>query len=199
MLALLGVISVRHGEGLYAGDLKHGTFTLLTEMAIVFRHPTFQEVVEARRMIEVDTAALAAARRYDEDLRTLREIMHRMARHLDNPRRASIADLEFHIALAQASHNGVLVYLINTMRGLLGLWVHKAFSDRRIEIPEIVREHNAVLAAVEEGDSKAASDLMGRHIDEASRRLFRVIAPNEPLSRYARSLLLSRDGLVEED
>jgi GntR family transcriptional repressor for pyruvate dehydrogenase complex len=167
-------------------------------MAIIFRHPAFKEVVEARRLIEVETAALAATRRSMEDLRTLDEIMQRMSSHLDSPRRASAADLEFHIAMAQASHNGVLVYLINTMRGLLELWVYKAFSDSHIEIPAIIQEHNAVLEAVTKKNTTAASSLMGQHIDEASKRLFRVISPDEPLSQYAKLLLLARDGLDSE-
>jgi DNA-binding GntR family transcriptional regulator len=123
--------------------------------------------LEVRLILEAGIARLAAQRRTDEDITALRRVVAGEAK-ARSPRAAHDLSREFHVALARATHNAEL------LRMLESLWtvdVGRQLLARRVSSPgwqpEDVAEHEAIAAAVADGDGERAADLMRSHIADA--------------------------------
>ena len=122
-------------------------------------------LVEVREILEPEIAALAAIRATDQDLATMREavdVMHNAGPDSD----AFIeADLDFHLALAEAAANPIVLSLIDSIVGLL--------REQRLRIFRIgggpqrgQRHHKRILEAIQLHDSQGARAAMQAHLSQ---------------------------------
>ena len=120
-------------------------------------------LVEVREILEPEIAALAAVRATDQDLATMRDALEVM----DNARRDSDAfieaDLDFHLALAEAAANPIVLSLIDSIVGLL--------REQRLRIFHIgggpergQHHHKLILEAIERHDPQGARAAMQAHL-----------------------------------
>ena len=140
------------------------------------------DILEARHAIEASTAWHAAMRATDADKEKIRLCFE--ATQSEDPDIASQADVRFHLAIAEASHN---VVLLQTMRGFFDL-LHssvKQSRQRMYQVPPVfarlTEQHQAVMEAIVAGDAEAARQAMMGHLgfvhatikrfDEARREL----------------------------
>lgn len=143
-----------------------------------FHAPEFiKSLMEARRIIEPAAVRLAAQRATASDLARIEDAYHRMCASLPHDvAQCSAADLDFHQALLQASHNHVLVRLSSVigaaMRSLFELSVHLGSQHE-----QALHLHGAVLEAVRLRDPEAAVANMESILDSAGHDLTRVEAP----------------------
>jgi GntR family transcriptional repressor for pyruvate dehydrogenase complex len=120
-------------------------------------------LVEVREILEPEIAALAAARADYQDLAALREALDVM----DNAERDSDvfieADLDFHLALAEAAANPIVLSLIDSIVALLREQRSRIF---RVEGgPERgQRYHRSILEAIERHDPQGARAAMQAHL-----------------------------------
>ncbi len=180
-LAFLGAVEPRRGDGVYVGRVDEKVLNRVIEMGLLFQKSKVSEIIEVRRLLETEAARLAACNRTTEDCETLRQSVANMNSNLGNLDPFTALDLEFHIAVSRAGHNSVLGYLINTLRGLLQMWIERAFSSPSIDMEGISVEHEAVCDAIIAGDPEKASSLMSVHLAKASERLLRVIGNDQLL------------------
>lgn len=123
---------------------------------------TLESLLEARELLEVPAAGLAAARRSDEDVRALLETIP------DDPRALSLAEQfthnrEFHFRLVQAAGNPILSIAAEPI--FVVLQTHLRRRDLGVgDQCGIADEHRGILRAVEAGDAKAATEAMRRHL-----------------------------------
>lgn len=125
-----------------------------------------EKVLEVRRLLEVEIAALAAARRTPADVERLTALLAAHADARDNRERFAELDVEFHKTLAAATQNELFVILLDSLSGVL-------VSMRRIGYgtpgnPErALRYHRAILAEVSAGNVEGARQAMRAHLIEA--------------------------------
>ncbi len=123
----------------------------------------WDDLVGVREILEPEISALAATRASDQDLATMRdavEVMDKAARDSD----AYIeADLDFHLALAEAAGNAIVLSLIDSIVGLL--------REQRMRIFQIGGgpergqfHHRRILEAVERHDPQGARAAMQAHL-----------------------------------
>jgi DNA-binding FadR family transcriptional regulator len=117
--------------------------------------------------------------------------MHPMTAAISRPSIACGSDLQFHAAIARASHHTVLGCFISGMRSLLELWINKAVT-RRKTVAENVQEHNAILRAVIERDPERAAPMIP-HLADAADRFFAVEGCDHSTTKYI-SLLLNGES-----
>jgi|SRR5581483_2461684 len=189
-LALLGAVQPRQGSGTYVSILEDQAAEKLIALALSLQRSKVHEIIEVRRTLEVEAARLAAEHHDSDDRGELESIMGRMEAAASRPEEASVCDLEFHVRLAKASHNQVLMHFIGGMRSLLGFWMGRAVNQEEV-VRDIIREHNDVLRAVSnrQGDRAAAS--MFLHQTNAAERLFAVVGRDHSTAEYI-PLLLAR-------
>ena len=129
-------------------------------------------LTEVREMMEPEIAALAAERAEGEDLAAMRESFEVMEGAKRDPEAFIEADLDFHLALAEAAANPIILSLIDSIVGLL--------REQRMGIFQVEGgpergqyHHKKILEAVEHRDPLGARDAMKAHlrqVREDSRR-----------------------------
>ena len=163
-LSLTGVLSVRPGSGTYVTFSGEEFLAKPLRWGIPIGHGRVQELVEARTILEQATAALAAERASEAEIAEIRHYLTLMEKNRKNLRKATKADVSFHIAIAQASHNAILVSFIQQIRNLLQSWVDKAFLIPGIYDSAIV-QHAQILSEIEARNTDGARAALCKHLD----------------------------------
>lgn len=178
-LEMGGLVEVRVGSGIFvtapaiapatAGDAGPGPFELL----------------QARKLIEGEIAAVAAAKAAPADLDYLRQCIERMQTHIDDFGMRETSDREFHLGIARATGNGSLELAVE------GLWQQRAELWGRLQqhfhTPELarrtIRDHLAILSAIAAHDPTAARAAMRRHLSRVVREFQRGLEDRERAPR----------------
>ena len=187
-LSFIGAVKTRQGSGTYIRTPEQGSMERLLGLALVLRRSTIQEIVEMRRVLEVEAARLAALNHSEDERRNLQETMEKMRTAAREIPRAADYDLQYHVLIARASHNGVLEYLINGMRALLQVWMNYAVNAESV-VDEILVEHNRILSAIFDRDSDLAAAAMSAHLKKAADRLLAVVGKAHSTTDYLSTLL----------
>ncbi len=122
-------------------------------------------LVEVREILEPEIAALAATRAKEQHLATMREAIAVMDRARQDPDTFIEADLDFHLSLAEAAANPLILTLIDSIVGLL--------REQRMRIfyveggPERGQfHHKRILEAIEHRDPERAREAMRAHLQQ---------------------------------
>jgi DNA-binding GntR family transcriptional regulator len=127
-----------------------------------------RDLLELRSTLDPMAAALAAQRRTPDDLAAIATALDGLEALLDDPTPAQLeSHHRFHAAVHRASHNGLLVGILE------GLWVktdryrrHALASGRTAEERDArAEEHRLLLEAVRDGEAETAAELMHRHVE----------------------------------
>lgn len=138
---------------------------------LIDQDPAYRfDVQEARTILEGGSAWYAAQRATAEDLALIREYYDQISyfQALGDDEQASLADAKFHLAIAEASHNLVLIQM---MRGVFDLLQFNVLLGRRKVYSETHRfdqlhdQHFRVMDAIECHDPDAARDAVCGHIE----------------------------------
>jgi GntR family transcriptional repressor for pyruvate dehydrogenase complex len=139
---------------------------------VVAKWPAFEQIFDARILVERGIAGAAAQRRTEADLRTISIALeaYGAAPDHDASRRA---DASLHLAIAQATQNTVLIDLSVDFRTKISLNLGaEPYSD---EIRQIaIGQHRELVGAVAAGQADAAAEIAARHF-ALSERLFREL------------------------
>ncbi|MFN2451222.1 MAG: FadR/GntR family transcriptional regulator [Candidatus Dormibacteria bacterium] len=164
VLEAQGFIEVRHGEGIFlrrSAEFGEALHKLLE------RRSRLPEVLEARELLEVRLAELAAQRRTEADLTAMRAGLHRMAGEISAGGLGVEGDAAFHRAVHQAAKNKILEHVIGGMA--------EAITESRLEsLSEPARPthsleaHRRVLEEVEAQRPAAAAEAMRLHLREVA-------------------------------
>ena len=172
-LEVQGRVSVRVGAGVLVLPVRDGGPSAGdTEIGPL-------ELLEARLIVEVETAGLAATLGSSDDHRRMSEALEAMRNEVAAGSTRHLADRRFHVAIAHASRNAALVLLVNT------LWDQRMASpmQERLETlfapPErftaALDDHQRILDAVVAGDVEAAREAMRAHLVRVRESLSRAI------------------------
>jgi GntR family transcriptional regulator, transcriptional repressor for pyruvate dehydrogenase complex len=122
-------------------------------------------LAELRFVLEPDIAFLAASRIEEQLLATMREAVAVMDRNLHDPDAYVEADLDFHLALAEAVGNPLILSLLDSIVGLLREQRTRTFDvDGGPERGQF--HHKRILSAVERRDSEEAREAMRAHLNQ---------------------------------
>ncbi|RRJ65199.1 FadR family transcriptional regulator [Paenibacillus oralis] len=115
------------------------------------------EVYEARKMLELEISRLAALRRDEEDLKTMRQHLDERSFSLRQNDRELYAksDIEFHLAIAIASKNGVIIDLFRTFSQVLSAALHKLNKEYSSHDPHSYY-HEQLYEAIKQQDPELA-------------------------------------------
>ncbi len=169
-LEILGIVDVRPGSGTYLRGTASELLPQTLRWGLLIGERNTAELLELRSGLEIFVARLAAQRVDASALERLRESVTRMRDGVDDLAAFARADRDFHLALADAAGNDVIVDQLDVVRSLLRVYADRAVHDTdaaRIA----VSEHADVLAAIERHDADAAASAMAIHMATASARL----------------------------
>jgi GntR family transcriptional regulator, transcriptional repressor for pyruvate dehydrogenase complex len=139
------------------------TLVLFADLGLPLDPKTNAEVVEVRRIIEVQAIGLACERRTEADLERLRTILSQFRDDDSFAVNASQYDHDFHMNIFKATHNDILVRLVNPFYMMAKTRRVVFFRDR--ERRRVSHEqHLKMLQSIEKQDKQKAMEQMSAHI-----------------------------------
>jgi GntR family transcriptional repressor for pyruvate dehydrogenase complex len=163
-----GVLDVRVGSGTYVSlDSGSDTTILRAQAAMIGEHSPLDLIV-ARAAIEPVCAEHAARSHHPSDLQAIEDAVTEQADVTHAGGDPSEADAAFHLAVAVATHNGVLIALQRTLNDLMHeqMWSdlkHRSRS-RSHASEDYLEHHRLVLEAIRQHDPRRAGQLMVMHM-----------------------------------
>ena len=167
-LAVMGVVQIRPGAGSFiaGGPPVFGTDALRFQAAL--HGFTRDQMFQARLVLEVAVAGMAAEHATSDDLISVSEEATGMFASLHEPQAFLRHDIEFHRAIAAACGNPILSALVNM--------VAEQFREQRQQtigrandLKEAADEHRAIYLAVRGHDGDRARRTMREHLERAYR------------------------------
>jgi GntR family transcriptional repressor for pyruvate dehydrogenase complex len=171
-LKSLGLVDSRQGSGVYVKEQGFSPLNFDAKYAV--SRQAVVQIVEVRRALEAEVAALAAQRCTAADVRRIREAITALETAVAAGGDGVDEDVRFHSAIAQAASNpflmGTLDYLAQFLKGATR--VTRANEARRVDFARQVREeHDLILQAIESGDPIAARHAATGHMNNAIERI----------------------------
>jgi GntR family transcriptional repressor for pyruvate dehydrogenase complex len=167
-LQLLGIVEVIQGKGTFLRQTH--MLPLATDWARLSRMGLISQVMEARQIIEVAIAQLAAERATEEDIAVMRAAIRRAEEAHGDSVISGEASVDFHLALAEATHNKVLALMYKTVRDLY-LETARQTQTTPESMENRLQDHRQILESVEQQNPELASKLMAEHIEKGRRFL----------------------------
>lgn len=166
-LQIIGLIESRQGGGNYIRESFEGS--LFEPLSIMFslQNSRPEEILELRKIIEVETAALAAKNINDEELIEIKGIIDQIKESYDEELNAKL-DKELHYKIANASGNFLVVVILTAVSSLVDSFIKDARKRilTQVENREILIEHHENLynALIDHNKGRAA-EVMRKHLD----------------------------------
>lgn len=164
------LIIVRHGEGTFVAPLI-GSAMSPALIALYARHAdAFMDYLEFRTEQESFAAGLAARRATKADKEILARLMDALekAQETGDTTASKTADIQFHAAIIDASHNSLLVHSMASIYALTeqNLFYNRAFL-RSIDGTgrQLLAQHRAIYDAIVKRDPEAAAHAAKAHIE----------------------------------
>jgi len=162
-LQMLGLIESKHGEGNFINSNFENS--LLEPLSIIFLllGSKNEDVLELRKIIEPETAALAAKNITDKQLIELKEIMIQLNSTSDIETCASL-EKKFHYEIAKASGNLLISNIMFSVSSLIEKHIENSkmhtLNKALVEI-----QHEEIYIALETHNSDAAASSMKKHLE----------------------------------
>jgi len=176
-LSLAGLIETRRSAGTFVSATYAGFLSDRLKWTVVFSSQELQHIVEVRYALEGETAALAAQRATLEQKTKLADLFAALI-EAHSPEIATQYDTAFHVLIAEASHNPLLLSLILSTRALIRDYITYSYvkwgSFDEVDRDENVVQHQPILEAILSGQPETARQAMLSHLDASARWMLAV-------------------------
>jgi len=173
VLEMIGVINVTQGRGMVIESTKISN-SIIKPLAfsIILNKNTFLELFEARKLIEVECAGLAAERITESELKKFKEICNLLRKHQHNREKSIKYEIKLHEEITEIAKNNILGDILSSIKKLLR-------ESRDVTVPsqgvtlETINCHEKLIKAFEINDANKARKLMFEHLDIVNKRLIK--------------------------
>jgi GntR family transcriptional repressor for pyruvate dehydrogenase complex len=163
-LAAMGVVQTRHGAGTFITDGPPALVSESLGMLAAVHGIGYDRLFEARRVLEVGSAALSAERATGEQLAAMSDEITGMYASLEDPQEFLRHDVRFHRAVAVGANNPVLGALIEMVASLHYEQRRVTVERARGQLRESADMHRRIYQAVRSRDPEAARAVMDEHL-----------------------------------
>jgi len=172
-LEIMGMIETRLGDGTYVCDRSEFLSRPLLWAIASSSTTDPQELIEARKLMEVELAGLAAERATAEDLKHIGTFLDEMESSTKEPAKFLAADVNFHLAVGHAAHNTILMNALHLIRNLLQQWISSSLKVQGVA-PRALEQHRKIFVAIAKRNSASARESMQAHLQDMARYLVKV-------------------------
>ncbi|CAN7613496.1 FadR/GntR family transcriptional regulator [Pararhizobium sp. LjRoot255] len=169
-LRVAGRVTARQGAGVFVSEKD--TKTLNFEINRIDDIRSAMQILELRLGVELQSVALAAARRTPEALAEIARAYDYLENlNTDDAEVEARADFDFHLAIAKATRNPHFPQFLEAVIGEISFDLvlkHRQSSGAyQTYLKKINKEHAAILAAITQGDVKGAKNALAQHLEES--------------------------------
>ncbi len=181
-LEFFGLVEISPQSGTRIASMAHETIEELIDTIPGSRDQRMADLMEARFIIDVQCARLAAERRSDDDMRLIDERQENFLKAFYGKDEREKGYLEedylFHLAIAAASKNHVLVSMLSQLTPRIVTRNQPHLVQRDEDFSRIPAEHRAIIDAIRSQDADAAVLAMTSHRNWAMKRIFEPLRPS---------------------
>ncbi len=171
-LETLGVVNIRQGDGTYLNSPDLHVDVSRLNPLLKLNETDLDELMVARGVLEFKTVEMAAEFATEEEIYRLEAILGEMAGCRDDISRYTENDSQFHLCIAQASHNSILYRFVKMLYEMMN-----AQQEEIAKLPHLPNisyaYHTDILESIKAHDGRRAAEVMREHIDNAHQRLKR--------------------------
>ncbi len=171
MLEVMGVVSQRVGDGTYLNSAAPSILAEPMEFLILLDGITFEELMDARLIVEPELAARAAERATADLTGELRESLNRMQASGITHEDFIEEDLRFHRTIFQMAGNRVCSLMFSIVHESLHNLME--VTSRMVDLDHTVKLHTRIFAAIRKRDPEEARARMFAHLGDARELLQR--------------------------
>jgi DNA-binding FadR family transcriptional regulator len=163
-----GIVSIRQGRGTSVNPVDEWNSLDPDVLMLMHGNEVFAQLIEVRQIIEPELAALATQNITPDELKGL-------SLASDLPEQDTIEehverDAAFHLQIAKASRNQVLLIVLTSISPLLRESRRRTFVVPG-ELAKARECHQAIYTAIESGNAEAAREEMAKHIRQVESAL----------------------------
>jgi len=178
-----GIVQIKKGPG---GGIFLSDGNLLQLIDSIFftlrwEQVSFPTLMEARKSLEDRIARLAALRADDKDREEIEKILEKMESAGRDPGLFVQFDTDFHVALAKAAKNKILLLFMVAMKELHNRVVDYSRLHESL-FPVAINYHREIWKAVKHGDPEKAAEVMADHLEYFEKHFEQHLGNGSPLS-----------------
>ncbi|AID02006.1 FadR family transcriptional regulator [Staphylococcus xylosus] len=166
-LRTIGIIEMKQGYGTFIKQTEPTFFELGDKFTSLSQ---IKELLELREIVESATVEKAALYRTEEDLVELKQALVEMGQAVIDGTSGEKADLEFHLAIAKAAKNTLLVELLNNISELMRNSMEETrkifIYSKQKTMNKLLEEHDVIYQAILQQNDVKAVDAMRAHLLE---------------------------------
>ncbi len=165
-----GIVKIRHGTSTIICDIFKEPISNPLETIISHSDKLTSDITAVRHLLEVEATKLAAKNRTVSDLEVIGNAYNKLyyASTSKNLETHAKADSEFHLAIADASHNLILAQIIRSISDLVAQDILKTvtiFSKIKDWQKIIIQQHSDIQQAIINGDETQAEQAANYHLE----------------------------------
>lgn len=172
VLELLGLIESVPGKGRF---VRHPQSFTEEQGEMPLEGSAVLELMESRRILDPAIAGEAARKALPADVARIRRILSLTRTDLDERGHRAQSDFDFHLALAEATHNFIFVNIVRMQFNLI-MATHEQIYGLLHDKKAFVNEHEALFDAILNHDADGASKASALHIERIYKTLLGAIA-----------------------
>lgn len=161
-LTTMGITQTRQGEGTFVLMVTPGMFMNSLLPMLVLNRKSMLDILEYRRIVEPENAALAARNADANDVATIAATIEQIRRVGRPAPEFAIADMRFHLEIARATKNSLLFNISNVIRDVMVSYYRKI--NEIMGVDRALKYHALIYEAIRDRDEEAARRWMQEHI-----------------------------------
>jgi GntR family transcriptional repressor for pyruvate dehydrogenase complex len=162
-LEFYGLLKSMPQSGTFIADLGLTAMNGMIDQILNLPKPDFKSLVETRIFLELKIVKFAAARRTEEDLSEIEEVLEKYKLKVLAGEDAVAEDLLFHLSIAKASHNPSLNRLMLSITPQIITDFEKYHVCKSNTALNAIDEHQAIVDAISAKDATLAEEKMKEH------------------------------------
>ncbi|WP_283778927.1 FadR/GntR family transcriptional regulator [Peribacillus frigoritolerans] len=182
-LSSMGLIEIKQGEGTFVKTFDPAIMNHPLSAALLMDQDNIKHLLEVRKILESGTAEVAAKKRTEENLIELKDMLFNMDKVSDDEELSDKADISFHVAVANASQNELLITLMNHVSELMTEKMRDirrvALYSEEMTLKQLYQQHVRIYDAIVAQDEDGARNAMLFHLQSVEESLDRVIQKNQ--------------------
>ncbi|WP_454861568.1 FadR/GntR family transcriptional regulator [Peribacillus frigoritolerans] len=182
-LSSMGLIEIKQGEGTFVKTFDPAIMNHPLSAALLMDQDNIKHLLEVRKILESGTAEVAAKKRTEENLIELKDMLFNMEKVSDDEELSDKADISFHVAVANASQNELLITLMNHVSELMTEKMRDirraALYSEEMTLKQLYQQHVRIYDAIVAQDEDGARSAMLFHLQSVEESLDRVIQKNQ--------------------
>jgi GntR family transcriptional repressor for pyruvate dehydrogenase complex len=162
-LAAMGFLEVK-GKRTFVKSVASESMQNPLSLLIKMDTQKIFDLIEVRKAMEAWGASLAAQRATSEDIKQLESLIEEMRKAFENGRSWEKQDADFHLGIAQATHNTIQTHMMSTTYDLLRESVERVFKDRS-KVKKLLDHHYRIFNAIKSHSPDKARERTLEHLN----------------------------------